>query len=269
MTEVILTFQTPWAFEQQWLQRLRDAVAKTFQFAVRVHVIVLKDLGTDYVMKIESKEGAPTLYANCGSVHGFEMMFTGSFLNAVVEHESKHLEIVSYLFCRLSAPNVFRRTQGEKTWQSLNQDLNALFEDCIRDVVANAFMSAESLSKYLEFELAKMTDEVKLSKCYEKRSGAAEPWPLQIIQSLRVAYLHACLEMIGQQLSALAELRTRYAGPIYDHARRAYRVIWKAAKAGQRFIDIRDETSKLSDVIFYFPKTGVGWPNPRWLKPIP
>ena len=96
------------------------------------------------------------------------------------------------------------------------------------EIIANAFMNAESLLKYLQFELAKMTEETRLSKQFEATYRRDEPWPLRIIQSLRAAYVHTCLERISRKLAAPDELKMRDAGPIFDQARKAYHVTWEA-----------------------------------------
>jgi len=105
-------------------------------------------------------------------------------------------------------------------------------------------MSIEGLRKYLEFEVYKV-----MKGWPKRRTTSRMRW------MLAVAYIETCYNMIEELVPkelhpVVATLRKHpIDASIYDKIKATYVSMWKAAKAGQRNVNLLKETYELNELV--------------------
>jgi hypothetical protein len=248
---VDLDLQATWIFKAEWLASLKLSVAKAFEGRGEVHVILEDDPRANYVMKTNLEGGRVVLHVNYAEHATFEEIFRGAYLEALLEHENRHLDAYSLTLINdaLPAPRILRQTAGEAAFRQLTASFTDILREHLKDVCADCLMSPTSLRKYLEFELFKMRES------WRERRGL---YKVPLI--LMLAYIDTCGEMGGlsvpSQLSVLAAYfpKISYDGLIYGQAQKVFRAVWNAVKAKQQTVDVFKDTYELDELCYQQPE---------------
>jgi hypothetical protein len=248
---VDLDLQATWIFKAEWLASLKAAVAKAFHDRRGVRVVLEDDMTADYVMKSDIEDGLVVLHVNYAERSTFEEMFQGAHLEAVLEHENRHIDTYNLMLINdtLPAPRLLRQTAGEAAFMQLTASFTHILRERLKDVCANCLMSPTSLRRYLEFEL------FKVRESWRERRGL---YKVPLI--LMLAYIHTCGEMGGlsvpSQLSVLAAYfpKISYDGLIYGQAQKVFRAVWNAVKAKQQTVDVFKDTYELNELCYQQPE---------------
>ncbi len=251
MAKVDLEFEATWVFNEEWLVSLKSAVAKVFQGRGEVRVILEDDSKADYVMKTDLEDSLVVLHVNYAERSTFEELFHGSYIEAVLEHESRHLDTYNLTLAHdtLPAPRLLRQTAGEAAFRQLTAGFTDTLRERLKEICANCLMQPASLQKYLEFEF------FKVREGWRDRRGL-----FKIPLIVMIAYIDTCGEMGGvpvpSQLPVLAAYfpRTSYDGLIYGQAQRVFRAVWNAVKTKQQTVDVSKETYELNELCFQQPE---------------
>lgn len=232
-----------WVFDPQWLEALRNELTK--RLTRKAQLIIEKQPSADYIMKIDGSSGEVTFRVNINEKTSIETIFKRNYLEAVVEHEIKHLNPnVEFQHDIIPAPKSIIRKNGIAAHNYFTGFLTDTFQNYLNEIYANSDMSTRGLQKYLEFEV------YKLKKAWAKRHGT-----LRTMWMLVVAYIEVCYNMIGEL--TLGELHpiltTLRKHPIdkniYEQIKVAYIAMWNAVKAGQKCVNLLEETYELNELV--------------------
>jgi len=232
-----------WIFESQWLELLKSELAKRLPDK-DVQLVIEDNLTADYAMKIDGSSGRVILWVNIHERAYIETIFKQSYLNAVIEHEINHLNPnVIFQHDTIPAPIQILKKQGIITHNHVTMFLTDIFQNYLKEIYANSEMSAIGLRKYLEFEV------YKLKETWSKRHGT-----YRMMWMLIAAYVEVCYNMIGEliptELSSIVATLLKHPidASIYEQIKVTYRAMWNAVKAGQRNVNLLEETYQLNEL---------------------
>jgi hypothetical protein len=232
-----------WVFDPQWLEVLKNELTR--RLTKEAQLIIEKNPSVDYIMKIDGSRDEVIFRVNINERTSIETIFKRNFLEAVVEHETKHLNPnVEFQHDIIPAPKSILRKHGIVAHNYFTRLLTDTFQNYLNEIYANSYMSIRGLQKYLEFEV------YKLKRVWPKRHGT-----LRTMWMLVVAYIEVCYNMIGELTSGelypiLTTLRKHPIDKsIYEQIKLAYIAMWKAVKAGQRYVNLLKETYELNELV--------------------
>lgn len=232
-----------WIFDPQWLEALRKELGG--RLTKKAQIIIEKNPSADYVMRIDGSSDEVIFFVNINEKTSIETIFKRDYLEAIVEHETKHLNPnVQFQHDVIPAPKLISRKHGIAAHNYFTKFLTDTFQNYLNEIYANSHMSIRGLQKYLEFEV------YKLKEAWVQRHGT-----LRMMWMLVAAYIEVCYNMIGESTSS--ELRpittTLRKHPIdksiYEQMKVAYTAMWNAVKAGQRCVNLLKETYELNELV--------------------
>lgn len=232
-----------WVFDPQWLEVLRNELTR--RLTKEAQLIIEKIPSADYIMKINGSSGEVIFRVNIHEKTSIETIFNRNYLEAVVEHEIKHLNPnVEFQHDIIPAPKSILRKNGIVAHNYFTRLLTDTFQNYLNEIYANSDMSIRGLQKYLEFE------SYKLKRVWTKRHGT-----LRTMWMLVAAYIEVCYNMIGDLISGelhpiITTLRKHPIDTsIYEQIKIAYIAMWNAVKAGQRCVNLLKETYELNELV--------------------
>lgn len=233
-----------WNFKPQWLDLLKSELTKRLRNK-NVQLIVEDSTSADYIMKINGSGVKVIFWVNIHDKTSIETIFKQSYLDAVMEHEINHLKPkVKFEHDVIPAPTPILQKGGIVAYNNVTKFLTDIFQDCLKEIHANSYMSEKRLHKYLEFEI------YKLRNAWSKKHRT-----LRMMWMLFVAYIEVCYKMIGRLApselhSIIATLRKHpIDASIYEQIKIAYMAMWNKVKNGQRSVNLLKETYELNELV--------------------
>lgn len=237
-------FQSNWIFDPKWLEAFKNEICRRLPNR-KVWLIVEDKPFEDYIIMTDGRTGKVIVHFNMYDKEAIEAIFKGKYLDALVEHEIKHLEPnLDFQHDSIPASESILLTKGVDAHREATKMLTDKFQDLLRDIYANSAMSTDGLKRYLEFEIN------KLKMVWPRVQGT-----MRTVWMLIGSYIEACYEAIGESIpseltfisNSLQEDESNIA--IYRQMKVAYSAMWKAVKSGQRNVDLKRETYKLNELV--------------------
>jgi hypothetical protein len=239
-------FLSKWKYDNKWLEAFKNEIIK--QLPKRKVWLIIENIpNEDYVIQISGKTGKVIIHFNMDPEMEIRAIFEKGYLEAVVEHEIKHLQPnINYTHDFIPAPESIIDERGIITYNEIGQILTGEFRDFLVDVYANSAMSIDRLKKYLAYEIEKL--KIALAKMGETKT-------IRTIWLLVASYIETCYEAVGEPIpDDLASLSRKLQEDesniaIYNQMKVAYAKMWKSVKAGSKHVDLTQETYKLNELI--------------------
>jgi len=238
-----------WPFSDREYEALIRGIQKHFATYLRILEVKLVRGDTDYVMAVEGDDEHVVLDVALDGPF-LSRLFDGGYLDCVLEHEVRHLDVVPLSeICALAAPDVILRKKGPKVHAEVTSGLNVMLQEMIQDVFAISRMSALGQRKCLEFEFLKL--EVEWKQSTKITSGE---YPKAFL-TLRLAEL----ELVAAKRSCSPPARfasmKAIAAPnaddetFYDETVTLYDLIWEQAKRESSVLADQAATRRLREIL--------------------
>jgi hypothetical protein len=249
-----------WPFARQDYDRLVQGIETHFSdYVKRLRLKLLKGMFT-YVMEVKSSGKYVELRINV-SAPLLQKAFDDSYLDSILEHERRHLDLVRHWeFTILQPPVYIHHLMGPNEYRRATLYLTDQLERQILDVFAIARMSDQGRTKYTEYlnlELLHSWNALPEVTC-----SGAYPKALWILPLARQEFL--CKKTSVIPLPELESMK-RVASPasddqaFYAQTMTLLERVWKQATTEPPILDIKDATRTMHETLlrqkqFYIPK---------------
>jgi len=211
-----------------------------------VQLIIEDNSSADYIMKIDGTGAEITVWVDIHDRDCIETVFRHNYLDAVIEHETKHLNPnVEFQHDIIPAPLSILRKCGITAHNDVSKFLTDIFQNYLKEIHANSDMSTRGLHEYLDFEV------YKVRNVWPKRRGT-----FRTMWMLIMAYIEVCYGMIGELIprelnTIIVTLRKHpIDASIYNQIKVTYVAMWNAVKAGQKKVNLLGETYELNELVW-------------------
>jgi hypothetical protein len=203
-------------------------------------IVSENDPNKKYMLNIKRTGRRVTLSVNLACRHALDLMFNGSYAEAVFEHENAHLTPTRHSYWEVDPDSPLFPVR-DVTLIRYRQFSNLLTE-MIRDSIANAVLEPQTLQKFLEFEVCKIED-------HEAR------FPFVIDNLLWLTEVKVCADMRHLSISGLeknASAILRQGNVLQDIHKVAYALFkkaWLASEKASQEVDLSSETRTLREYV--------------------
>ncbi len=215
----------------------------------RLRLIIVKG-DHAYVFAVERTGKYVGLKVNFDSPD-IDIAFTEKFLDAIVEHESRHLDLISdWGLVTLSAPLIVGVTEGKEKYNLLTQLQTLRSQEEITEVFAISRMT-DGLGKYVEW--LNYTLEASWRRANEfiyTRRSPKSLWLLPLARQELVA-LRAGVSLsdeFGRIKGSVVQ--NPQDEVIYSQAVAIYDTVWQQARREPPVLNVVDSCKRLSDALF-------------------
>ena len=245
--KVIVKSPEKWVYPKNWLEALKIEFHRQLPNR-KIWMIIENNSKDDYVIKINGATGKITVRVNIGSKSEITTIFKKGYLQAVVEHELKHLQPnINFLIDTIIPPESILETESISYYNELKQEFSSSYQDFLTDIYANSGMTQDGLKKYLEYEIDKLV--IWWNDAQNKK------WFFRTPLMLFISYIEACYVAIDEKPSKDLLLIANVIHDdetntvIYNQMLKIYLTMWKSLTSGQIEVDLANETCTLHDLL--------------------
>jgi hypothetical protein len=249
-----------WPYSEEDYNRLIEGIRKHFASFDRRLRLLLSHGFLPYVFAVEQKGKYVLLKVSIDSPL-LTTILASSYLDAVLEHERKHLDLThEWKFVALKPPRYVYEIVGPEEYARVGYFMTSMLQDEISEVYAVGRMSDANSKKYVEYL------NLELQRSWNRLVGitfsGTYPKMLWMLPMARQDFLCKKCSVASSSVSQAVRASTNHGESdqtTYNYVERLFEEVWAQAKSASGIISIEKETRDLYDSLFaerdfYIPK---------------